>query len=486
MKAKRKFSLKKILGIAVVIVFAGTVVLSISGFKLPGIWIFEPRNAEWGKEYPEQYKTLMNTKDTTFKSLHNNSAKTDILAKYPNVVILFAGYAFSKDYNQARGHFYALDDVVKTLRTGAPKDANDGPLPSACWTCKSPDVPRLMAQLGGGDVLKGAEEFYKGKWASKGHEMVNSIGCADCHDANTMALKITRPALIEAFKRQGKDITKATEKEMKSLVCAQCHVEYYFKGDNKVVTFPWDKGMSIEDMEKYYDEAKFKDWEHPISKAPMIKAQHPDYELFTTSIHYERGVSCADCHMPYVNNSFTDHQAQSPLAKMSQTCMKCHKQSEDVLKKNVFDRQNKIVEMRTELEDILVKAHIEAKAAWEAKATEDEMKKALTLIRQAQWRWDMAAAGHGNAFHAPLETARIIATGLSKAQEARHEITKVLFAHGVTKAVEMPDLSTKEKAQKFIGFDITKAKADKQVFLTTLVPEWLKQAKERESKYSNK
>ena len=45
-----------------------------------------------------------------------------------------------------------------------------------------------------------------------------------------MDLHISRPSLTEAFSRQGRDITHATPQEMRSLVCAQCHSEYYFQG----------------------------------------------------------------------------------------------------------------------------------------------------------------------------------------------------------------------------------------------------------------
>ena len=61
--------------------------------------------------------------------------------------------------------------------------------------------------------------------------------------------------------------------------------------------------MTAENIEEYYDEKEFKDWVHPISKAKMIKAQHPDYETYTTGIHAKKGVSCADCHMPYKTES---------------------------------------------------------------------------------------------------------------------------------------------------------------------------------------
>lgn len=466
--------------ISISILFLSLIIV-LSAF-MGDVWQWDPRNDVWGKKSPLEYKTFLQTKDTTFKSLHNSSAKTDMLAKDPNMIILWAGYAFSKEYNQPRGHFYAVEDVRTSLRTGAPKTDTDGPQHSSCWVCKSPDVPRVMNE-------KGIAGFFKLKWSALGNEIVNPIGCSDCHEPVTMKLRITRYTLIEAYQRQGKDITKATKDEMRSLVCAQCHVEYYFKGDEKRVTFPWDKGMTVEDIEKYYDEINFTDWTHALSKTPMLKAQHPDYELYTTSIHFERGVSCADCHMPSTaenGKSFTDHHIQSPLNNIKNTCDGCHSGHDaKVLVKNVYDRQNKIAEIKTKLEDVLVKAHFEAKKAWESGATEEEMKPVLQLIRKSQWRWDFAAAGHGNAFHAPLETARIISNAIDLGYEARLQLSRILSAHGITKAIEFPDISTKEKAQKYIGLDIPKLVVEKNGFLNTIVPEWLKIAKERESKYPN-
>jgi nitrite reductase (cytochrome c-552) len=331
----------------------------------------------------------------------------------------------------------------------------------------------------------GIESFYKSKWSALGPEIVNPIGCADCHDPELLNLTITRPALIEAFQRQGKDIKQVSYQEMRSLVCAQCHVEYYFKGDGKYLTFPWDKGTSVEDIEKYYDEAGFTDWTHALSKAPMLKAQHPDYEVFQMGIHAQRGVSCADCHMPYISEGgqkFTDHHLQSPLKNISRSCQVCHRQSEAELTANVYERQDKIAEIRHTLEETLVKAHVEAKAAWEAKATEEQMKDILQLIRKAQWRWDFAAAGHGSSFHAPLEISRIITNGISMGQEARVKLASLLGKLGVQN-VTYPDIFTKENAQAYLQYDMKKLRDEKQVFMQKIIPEWIKAGAEREQTY---
>lgn len=444
---------------------------------------FEPRNEVWGQNYPREFQSYYGTADTTYRSKYNGNAMIDMLEVDPRLVVLWAGYGFSKDYNQGRGHYYSITDVQNTLRTGAPKKPDEGPMPSTCMTCKSPDVPRLMNE-------RGVAQFYTGSWAGLGADVVNPIGCADCHDNETMNLTITRPALVEAFERMGKDVTKASHQEMRSLVCAQCHVEYYFnkkKVDGaQYLTFPWDNGFSVEAMEEYYDNMEFSDWTHNMSKAPMLKAQHPGYEIFSTGIHAQRGVSCADCHMPYKSEGgqkFTDHHMQSPLNNIANSCQVCHREEAGTLLANVYERQDKIIENRDKLEELLVRAHVEAKKAWDLGANDSQMKEILVGIRHAQWRWDYAAASHGASFHSPVEVSRVITTGITIAQETRIELARLLADLGFNEAIPYPDISTKTKAQKFIGLDMEKLNKEKQDFLNTIVPKWMKEAKEREKTY---
>lgn len=437
----------------------------------------EARNAIFQSNYPKEYETWLQTADTSFSSEFNGNKPADVLAQRPEMVIFWAGYAFSKDYSAPRGHYYAIQDILHTLRTGSPGvDGMDDIQPATCWTCKSPDVPRMMQALG-------VEAFYNQKWSAMGSEIVNPIGCADCHDTETMDLRISRPALIEAFGRMGKDITKATHQEMRSLVCAQCHVEYYFRKENKYLTFPWDKGTSMEDVEKYYDEMDYYDYIHAISKTPILKAQHPDFEIAQLGIHAQRGVACADCHMPYMSQGgmkFSDHHIQSPLNYIDRTCQVCHRESEEVLRKNVYDRQRMANEIRNKLEKELAAAHIEAKFAWDKGATEATMKPVLRYIRQAQWRWDYGVASHGASFHAPQEVTRILSNGLERALQARLAISKVLANLGFTGDVPMPDISTKEKAQRYIGLNPEELQANKKKFLDVVVPKWVEQAKQKQ------
>jgi nitrite reductase (cytochrome c-552) len=176
---------------------------------LQPIAAWESYSVKWAANWPREFGSWQQTaqKDTVTK--HGGSKQYDLLAQVPANVILFAGYPFSKDYKQARGHQYAVQDVTDSGRDIMTK-------PGTCWTCKSPDVPRLMAEMG-------PAKFYDTPAKDLLPEIRNNIGCADCHDPDTMALTITRPALIEAFQRQGKDIKNASHQEMRSLVCAQCH-----------------------------------------------------------------------------------------------------------------------------------------------------------------------------------------------------------------------------------------------------------------------
>ena len=442
----------------------------------------EPRDSVWGMNYPRQYQSYMRTADTTLKSMYNVAGFKDILNDQPELIILWAGYAFSKDYNHPRGHVYSVADLHNSLRTGAPLRPGEGPMPSTCWTCKSPDVPRLMNEIGVAD-------FYSKKMSDFGSEVINPIGCADCHDPKTMNLTITRPALIEAFEAMGRDINEVSHQEMRSLVCAQCHVEYYFnkkKVDGALyLTFPWERGMSVEEMEAYYDNIQFADWVHPLSKTPMLKAQHPDYEIYLEGVHAKRGVSCADCHMPYTSEGgqkFTNHHIQSPLNNIENSCFVCHREDLDDLMADVYERQRKVREGTGALQKYLAKAHIEAAKAWELGATQEQMDAIQKGIRRAQWRWDYSVASHGAAFHAPLETSRIVTSAVAIIQEARLQLALLLQQLGHEGPVEMPDLNDKAALQAYVGIDIDQERIEKQRFLQEILPQWLEEGREREAK----
>lgn len=462
------------LGTAAVVFLAGLFLATIldrrgeatmAGVPITPLPDFEPRNAVWGDQFPRQFETYLQTLDTTFVSRYGGAQHRDMLDQHPEMVVLWAGYAFARHYDQIRGHYYAVKDVHTSLRTN-----ND--MPATCWTCKSTDVPRLMDEFG-------VAGFYEQSWRDLGPEVVNPIGCQDCHSPQNMQLQITRPALIEAFDRMGRDVQRASHQEMRSLVCAQCHVEYYFDDTNYLI-FPWDEGgYDAAAQEAFQDERDHTDWVHTVSRAPMLKVQHPDWELFQAGIHARRGVSCADCHMPYQREGavkFTDHHIQSPLANVSGSCMTCHSGSESDLTTRVYENQDRIVELRRQAERTLAKLHIEAGAAWDAGATEDEMEPILEMIRSAQWRWDFVAASHGAAFHAPVESGRLLGQSISQAGEARLLLSPILSRLGVEQPVEMPEWE-KANLQAFIGIDMEAQESHKAAFLQDTLPNWYESAR---------
>lgn len=391
---------------------------------------------KWGLDYPRQYDSWKRTQDTSFHSKYGGSGHRDYLEETPANVVLFGGYAFSKDYCQARGHSYSVHDVSNSPRVNEKTSAS-------CWYCKSPDVPRLIGQWG-------SEKFSSHTFFQLKEEITHSVGCYDCHEENTMKLRVLRPAIIEGFQGHGKNISEFPHQEMRSVTCAQCHSTYHFAEKSNIVTFPWTHGLTAENVEQYYRDTKFSDWTHPISKVRMIKIRHPDYELFSTSVHAFKGLSCADCHMAYKTEGaekFSDHHLRSPLANISNSCAVCHRWTEDEVRTRVTSIQDKVREGRDRAESAIALAHFDIAACMEAGATDEELTEVRDELRYAQMHWDFIAAANGMGFHSPQESQRILATALDKASQVRLACSRILARHGYSGEVVYPDYSTKTKAQ---------------------------------------
>jgi nitrite reductase (cytochrome c-552) len=395
----------------------------------------ETDSSKWGINFPRQYETYLEMREDTSRTKYGGSYPRDYLEITPVIAVLYGGYPFEEDFRQARGHVYSLEDVLATKRI---TDKS----PATCMSCKSPDVVRLM-----GDK---PEDFYAKSFSEVRQQIKHPIGCADCHTPNTMQLRITRPALREAFKAMGRDIDQVSHQEMRSLVCAQCHVEYYFKGEGRYLTFPWSKGTTADQIEEYYDEIDFSDWTHSVSKAKMLKMQHPDYEVYSTGIHAYRNVACADCHMPYRTEGgtkFTNHRIHSPLLDIANSCAVCHRWSEDEIRDRVYSIQDSVREGLDRSEAAIAHAHFDIAAAMQAGAADEQLARPRQLVRSAQMRWDYVSSHNGMGFHSPLECMRTLTASVDQAGEARIETAKILVERGVTGAVVYPDVSTKEKAR---------------------------------------
>ena len=378
----------------------------------------EPNSELWGKNFPNQWSSLQQTKLNNIKTTYGGSDKFSHLEEDPRQVILFAGYPFSKDYNEERGHVNSLEDVRATKRLNlTPGDAKE--THATCYSCKSSNNPALWKEYG----LEGYDAMMFRDMTDK---INNPIGCANCHEAGTMRLIVTNPSFEAALKAQGKDWTTFTRQEMRTAVCGNCHVEYYFVGDHKVLTFPWDKGTRIDQIVDYYTENGFSDWKYPGTDTPMLKAQHPEYEMYTAdSTHYKAGVSCADCHMPYVSDGaakYSSHDVHSPLMTPENTqaaCGQCHTDTTYVVKR-VNDIQKQVYDTKIETENALIDAIAALKAAT-ANTNSDPalLDQARQLHRKAQFMWDFVSAENSMGFHNPEYILKILADSTNMARQVQ-------------------------------------------------------------------
>jgi nitrite reductase (cytochrome c-552) len=374
--------------------------------------------AVWGLNFPVQYDSFKKTAENYGPTTYGGSEPYSKLERIPAMTRIWAGYAFSKDHNEDRGHAYALQDQLDTERVKIVEQ------PGACANCHAAETPQLIAEMGW-------EEFNHTPYNELKENLHLGSSCADCHDPDTMALRITRPGFINAMAKRGIDVTQATRQEMRTYVCAQCHVEYYFQGENKVLTFPWENGLNIDNIEQYYNDAGFKDWTHAETGAPMLKMQHPEFELFSSGLHAQSGVACADCHMPYVREGsvkVSDHWLRSPKINVATACQTCHNFSEAELTQRIETIQDRTAQLLRSSEEALIAAIDSIVAAREAGATDEELNTALQLHRAASMRWDFISSENSTGFHSPQESARVLADSINLARQAELEAYKVLAA----------------------------------------------------------
>jgi nitrite reductase (cytochrome c-552) len=369
----------------------------------------EPDASIWGLNFPNEYASLLLTANNNTPTTYGGSAQKSYLLEDPRLVILFAGSAYAKDFNQPRGHQNTLIDVRATLRVGATTHAT-------CYSCKSSDNPLLWSQMG-------MQAFDAQLFSAMTPEINNPIGCANCHEAGTMRLVVTNPAVEAALQAQGIDWTTYTRQQMRSLVCANCHVTYFFAGEDKLLTVPWGDGMSVESIIKFQDDAAFSEWTYPGAGTPILKARHPDYELFTAgSTHFNAGVACADCHMPYLRDGamkYSSHDIKSPLLEADISCGQCHTDVEDVLAR-VKTIQDTVHAAKIVTEDALVDAITALQsAAADQSADKALLEEARTLHRHAQYMWDFISSANSMGFHNPDEALRILQNSADLARQCQ-------------------------------------------------------------------
>ncbi len=413
--------------------------------------------ALWGQNWPAQYdgykKTALRT-STRFGGHGGSEALPDEkIDRDPWLRRMFLGYAFSIDYRDRRGHAHMLDDQEQTERLTKPQSGS-------CLHCHAAVMP-LYRELGDGDAMAGFAKSYTFSYQElneKLHAMdkAHPVSCVDCHDPKSMGLRVTRPGFINGIRalaesdapvpampsieqwRQGdrkapyQPNEDATRNEMRSFVCGQCHVEYYCSS-KMPLTFPWGQGLTADQTEAFWDATTFpdgtafSDFAHKETRAPVLKAQHPEFELWSQGIHARSGVACADCHMPYMRegaSKISDHWVRSPLLNVNRACQTCHRTSEAELLARVDQIQSRNYELLqrggvaiVDLIDTIVQAKAEG-------ASDAELAPALALQRKAQWRLDFIAAENSMGFHAPQEAARVLGEATDYARQGQVSVLR--------------------------------------------------------------
>jgi nitrite reductase (cytochrome c-552) len=409
--------------------------------------------AEWGKNFPRQYDGYRRTVDTE-RTKHGGSDAFQKLDEDPRWRVLFAGYPFGVDYREERGHAYMLSDQDMTERVKQFKQ------PGACLHCHSSVVPAYraagaeagVADSGGFNwpqVTKGFENICAMPYADARQLVEHPVSCVDCHDPASMQLRVTRPGFLTGVQalarsddplphlpsierwRQGPRNAEydpnhdASRQELRSFVCGQCHVEYYFRGSGKLLTYPWANGLNADAIEEYYDAtAQHTDWTHAASGAKLLKAQHPEFEMWSQGIHARSGVACADCHMPYVREGavkISDHHVRSPLLNVGRACQTCHRFPETELKGRAEAIQDRTRALLTRAEVATVDLIRAIESAKSAGVADERLDPARKLHRKAEWRLDYVAAENSMGFHAPQETARLLAEAIDFARQGQIE-----------------------------------------------------------------
>jgi nitrite reductase (cytochrome c-552) len=421
--------------------------------------------AQWGKNFPRQYDAYQRTADnygTKYGGAGSEGAPISKLRADDRLKTIFAGYAFAIDYNQRRGHAYMLDDQRTTKRV------TERPQPGSCLHCHASNTvlyrqeglrqgapgtleEPFTSENARAQLMAGFKAVCKMPYQEATKLATHPVACIDCHEPKTMQLRVTKPGFftgIDALARSGEPVPHlpsierwrlgdrkssydpnrdASRQEMRSMVCGQCHVEYYC-GPKTTLFFPWQKGLKVEQIEATYDEYKFPDghrfydWSHAKTGAELLKAQHPEFETWSQGIHARSGVSCADCHMPYVREGavkISDHHVRSPLLNISRSCQTCHRFPEEELRSRVEAIQDRTRALMDRAEDAVVALINALESAKKAGATAEQLAPIYEFQRKAQWRVDYVNAENSMGFHAPQEVARILAEAIDYGRQGQ-------------------------------------------------------------------
>jgi len=402
--------------------------------------------AKWGQAYPLEYESWMKTKEPrpAGKSKYKKGWDTDHvvydkLSEFPFMALLFNGWGFGVEYNEPRGHWYMVIDQLEIdpsrLKAGG-----------VCLSCKSPYAPKLEKDMG---VNYFADPYIDVHAKIPVEYQKLGVACVDCHDNKTMAPKVTHPAAVAAVETLGLKHENLTRQQLRSLTCAQCHVTYNVKKDDKGKSvglfFPWqgskEGDISIENIIKVIkNDPTVGEWKQNVTGYKMAFIRHPEYEFFSRdSTHWQAGLACADCHMPYTRvgtSKISDHNLMSPLKNDLKACQQCHAESTQWLKERVLSHQDRTVSLMqragyatattAKLLEMTHKAQAEGK-----KIDENLYKQAKDLYLEAFYRNLFMGAENSVGFHNPVEGARILGDATAMAMKADALLRQALTKAGV-------------------------------------------------------
>lgn len=368
----------------------------------------DPR--EWQALYPLHVRSYLRGAE------HDAGEPFDRLEDNPFRRRAWAGNAFALEYNAARAHYYAQIDQQQSLRTLEREQ------PAGCINCHAAETPQLIETYGW-------DGLHAMSYDELRDEVHHGSSCLDCHDPQSMELRITRPALRNALTANDIDVDQASRQDMRSYVCAQCHVEYYFERSGNRLTLPWSNGRRLEDIEQYYDDIDFSDWRHAETDASLIKIQHPNFELHNTGVHAARNVACADCHMPQVQENgvqISDHWIRSPMAQPEQACMNCHRGTEQRLIERTASLQQNTRSLLDNTEMALSGLMDAIVTASESGVPQEALDEARQAHRRAQLRWDFIDADASGGFHAGQEAVRLLSDAIDMARSGEESARQTM------------------------------------------------------------
>ncbi|WP_170462266.1 ammonia-forming cytochrome c nitrite reductase subunit c552 [Ruegeria arenilitoris] len=458
----------------------------------------DPRIEAWAEEWPDYVEMYMTTKEMDNPTPFGGNYPYSKLIRYPGKQALWAGYAFAVDFNEDRGHYYTQIDQMETKRNdkeylnahGLP--AFNGQ-PGACMNCHSGWSPILTEEMGWAEFNRtpywDTIEKLRGEYGHGVEGAQLGSSCNDCHNPSDMSLRVNRQAFIDAMVMRGYEEDpasglKGSPREMRDYVCAQCHVEYYFQGQDAILTYPWtewpkDQPLRFEMVEEYYDTAResgvfAQDWTHAVTKAPMLKMQHPEFEVVSSGVHSSM-IGCVDCHMPkteWNGRQVTDHTMGSPLKKI-ENCLSCHNSmTADEMYQRVYDIQVDVIAAYLTAEKAVL-ALIEdvatvretlaglepfsqiADAAEREGAISEELSLVLDYHRRASMRWDWIGASNSTGAHSPGEALRVLDQAVDMAQDGQALLVEVAARHGIelvpTINPTLPDAPTPIRGDDIVG-----------------------------------